>query len=353
MDHERVFLTIIPGLEELALEELRLKAPDLALKATIHSGGIELEGKLQDIHSIQPYLKIPTRFLWRVLEFKARDLPKVFQKTKRFSWRVCFQNAPERLHCHSERSRLQHTDKIAETIQKAIEDSLKAEAPKKRSLPPGQIQQLYIRVIDDVFTLSRDLTGTPLHYRSEQGEVASGHEASVRRTLAAAMFMQLYPEIKKFEKIRLIDPMMGSGTLLEEALHFFQPSPRHFSADLFIPRSPVMMPTPSVELKCLGIDLEKPRSVHAGIEFLQQDCFEFKNTDDELPVFVMSNPPYGMRLEKQFSVSKLLPFYQKQLKAKAAVIIAPRTWDIQALSQAECLKTRNSGLPVHLWKIKG
>jgi putative N6-adenine-specific DNA methylase len=351
MDQERVFLTIIPGLEELALEEIKLKAPLLATEATIHTGGIELKGNLNEIHSLQAILKIPTRFLWRVLEFKARDLPKVYQKIKKHPWRQCFQQVPDRIHCHSERSRLLHTNKIIETVQAGIHDSLIAQAPKKREAPSGQPGQLYIRVMDDIFTLSRDLSGIALHYRSDRGEISSGHEASVRRTLAAAMFMSLWPKISQHKKIVLIDPMMGSGTLLEEAKDFFKPSPRQFAGDLFLKRAQAILVPRELEMELIGIDLKKPRTCPSSITFHHQDCFTFEFQDKDLPVYILSNPPYGERIEKKFEVEQLLSFYFKKLPAKTAVFLSPRSWDIKSLTQASCLKTRNSGLAVHLWLV--
>jgi putative N6-adenine-specific DNA methylase len=357
MDQERVFLTILPGLEELALEEIKLKAQAMASQAKILEGGLELQGSLEEIHALQSILKIPTRFLWRVLEFKARDLPKVYQKTKRHPWRECFSEVPDQLHCTSERSRLIHTDKIGQTLKKAIADSLIAEAPKKRQAIPGQPQQLYIRVIDDVFTLSRDLTGVALHYRSERGEISSGHEASVRRTLASAMLMSQLHDIMKFPEVLLIDPMMGSGTLLEEANDFFTPTQRQFAGDLFIKRGPLPALNCATNFKLVGIDLHQPKTLHPAIEFHQQDCFHYQVQQTLRPLFVISNPPYGVRITKDFQVNDLISFYFTKLKAQGAVILTPRSWDIrESLSKtikASSLKTRNSGLAVHLWKLTG
>jgi putative N6-adenine-specific DNA methylase len=83
MDY-RIFLIIPPGLEDLAFAELMSKCP--LDNITQMKGGIELTADLDWIVKAHTLLKIPTRLLMRITEFKVRDFPKLHQKFTSFKW---------------------------------------------------------------------------------------------------------------------------------------------------------------------------------------------------------------------------------------------------------------------------
>lgn len=213
----RLFLIIPPGLEEVALKEIELKCP--VSQASMLKGGIELTADLDWIVRAHTILKIPTRILLRVTEFKVRDFPKLHQKFSNFKWNTVLSHPSPEFEISCSKSRLMHTGRIEETIKSALSEALKKQPLsldwEKKNYPP---QTFYIRLAEDHLTLSLDLTGEPLYKRGLQ--IIKG-EAPIRENLAAAFLMKLFEGLNK--EVTLIDPMCGSGTFLTEAINFHKP----------------------------------------------------------------------------------------------------------------------------------
>ncbi|MFG1512316.1 THUMP domain-containing protein, partial [Halobacteriovorax sp. HFRX-2_2] len=84
-----LFLSVTPGLEEFAKEELKELIRYEFFNSIECNNEAGLLLKSQDLFSLLTlikYLKIPTRALLRVEEFKARDLPKLYKKLSKINW---------------------------------------------------------------------------------------------------------------------------------------------------------------------------------------------------------------------------------------------------------------------------
>ena len=217
MESYDLFLIVTPGLEESAWREIEQKIP-LSDKRLL-KGGIEVRADLKWISDAHHLLKIPTRILMRMAEFKVRDFPKLHQKFQSLRWTHFLSHPEPQFKITAHKSRLMHTGKIEETIREALTQSLKAQPLslewKKKNYSP---QTLFIRIQDDVLTLSLDLTGEPLYKRGVQTKKG---EAPIRESIASALLLELFSGIKT--PINLIDPMCGSGTFLTEARDFHKP----------------------------------------------------------------------------------------------------------------------------------
>jgi putative N6-adenine-specific DNA methylase len=213
----RLFLVVPPGFEELSVMELESKCP--VSMFTLTKGGIEVEGDLDWIVKAHCLLKLPTRILLRVSEFKVRDFPRLHQKLKVFHWNHFLSHPTPSWEVSCAKSRLMHTGRIEETLKSSLDEALKRQPLgldwQKKNYPP---QTFYVRIIDDRLTLSLDLTGTPLYKRGIQKIKG---EAPLRENLASALLMELCEGMK--EEVTLVDPMCGSGTFLTEALFFHKP----------------------------------------------------------------------------------------------------------------------------------
>ena len=96
------YLVISPGLEEISLNEIGNKwvnfFPDEKvpeIKKIV--GGLELTLSLEKGVLLNQILKIPTRILLRLKEFKCRDLPKLYNKIKNIDWAPFLSEAPTSL----------------------------------------------------------------------------------------------------------------------------------------------------------------------------------------------------------------------------------------------------------------
>lgn len=299
MDY-RLFLIIPPGLEDLALTEVESKCPVPGIVPT--KGGLELTADLDWIVKAHTLLKIPTRILMRVTEFKVRDFPKLHQKFSSFKWNQVLSHPVPEWEISCSKSRLMHTGRIEETVTKALESALIKQPLnrdwEKKNYPP---QKFYIRLVDDNLTLSLDLSGEPLYKRGYQKIKG---EAPIRENFAAAFLMDLFDGIKT--PVTLIDPMCGSATFLTEALNFANPlhlRPFAFETAPMFKGKMVRLPLVTTKLpvnKVIGYDLNElllaKVKEETDLDLRAQDSLLTSLKQDEEFVMIC-NPPYGERIK--------------------------------------------------------
>ncbi|MFN8371197.1 MAG: hypothetical protein U0T83_11315 [Bacteriovoracaceae bacterium] len=335
------FITVGPGLETLALSELESKwktlYPTIEFPVCkIVKGGINLTCDYSLGVSLNYFLKIPTRILLRIDEFKARDFPKLYNKIRKFNWRPYLKNENFELKVTCHKSRLNLTKKIEKTIRDGISTYFKAQPAKKKDLEfKHKTIELTLHFLfdNDNCLISIDTSGYQLNKR---GYKTFNSEASIRETYASAMNLKLEQLLKK-ESLPtlpyLIDPMAGSGTLLfESALFNFINPKQEFAFQFFNLKSNFDIASLSLTQKPIyagfqGSDqdeknikacesnlanIEKLTSI-APMSFKVLDLFKLKKTD--LPsrelVFIF-NPPYGKRLALGENFDPR--FYQKTLE---------------------------------------
>lgn len=296
----RLFLIIPPGLEDLAHQEIDNKCPVSPVQKI--KGGIELEADLHWIINAHTLLKIPTRLLMRISEFKVRDFPKLHQKFLNFKWKDYLSHPVPEWEISCSKSRLMHTGRIEETVKKALSEALIRQPLsrdwEKKNYPP---QTFYIRLVDDTLTLSLDLTGEALYKRGYQKIKG---EAPIRENFAAAFLMELFDGISA--PITLIDPMCGSGTFLTEALNFHKPlhfRPFSFETAPFFKGKLIKLgedKSPLPVKNVIGFDLNEELLDKVKIEFpidLRYQDSLLSQIKNESEFVMICNPPYGERIK--------------------------------------------------------
>lgn len=296
----RLFLIIPPGLEDQALEELQSKCPVEAVER--FKGGLELTADIDWIVKAHCLLKVPTRILMRIKEFKVRDFPKLHQKFSSFKWNEVLSHPEPQWEISCSKSRLMHTGRIEETITKALSEALVRQPLsrdwEKKDFSP---QTFYVRIVDDNLTMSLDLTGDALYKRGYQKIKG---EAPIRENFAAAFLMELFQGIE--EDVTLVDPMCGSATFLTEALNFH--NPLHFRKFAFeeapfFKGKMVRLPLVTKKLpvkKVIGFDLNselltKVRS-ETDLDLRAEDSLSKPLCPNE-DILMICNPPYGERIK--------------------------------------------------------
>ncbi|MFL5786144.1 MAG: hypothetical protein ACJ76H_16110 [Bacteriovoracaceae bacterium] len=367
MENLRLFLIIPPGLEDLALREMIQKLP--AVEHNVIKGGIEVKSDLEWMVNAHLLLKIPVRILLRVTEFKVRDFPKLHQKFAKFAWKDFLSHPEPQWEITCRKSRLMHTGRIEETIQKALAEALVKQPLsqdwKRKNYSP---QTFYVRLEDDNLTLSLDLSGEPLYKRGLQ--VIKG-EAPLRENLAAALLLELFEGQQ--ENIDLTDPMCGSGTLLLEAATFHLPlHERKFSfeeAPFFkgklvkLSQACPHLPFRKINGNELNQELAEkisPVLKKYGIEIQTGDALNEKFSDG----FMICNPPYGERIKTPgkkgiFLRESLEKFLTQDNPTRLGWLIpsdmediVPKVKDYKVKSKR---KFRNGGLAVtfQVWEREG
>jgi putative N6-adenine-specific DNA methylase len=280
----------------------------------IYPEGILIEASFHLGLQINFFSKISNRVLLRLTEFTARDFPKVFQRLTALKKNPIVLDALKQglqfsVSCSG--SRLNN--------EKRIEEILREIFPEQNQ----STQALFVRIHQDLCTVSLDTTGKNLYYRSEREEQGP---ASLRETLAAFCGRKLIEDLKadELKDLTLVDPMAGSGTLLLETSQLSQMSPRNEFSFLSWPQCPKLFktelfrknfkPLPLLFKQLFAADND-PEAVTlcqkrlAKQELLSQvKCQDLMqdSTVFEGPCLVISNPPYGERLKAEFNADELM-----------------------------------------------
>ena len=207
------FASIPPGLERALLDEIR----DLGgNRPEVLHGGVEFDAARKRLYLAHLQFRTPTRIWLRVDEFRARDAPELYKKTRRFDWeRLLGGEHKIQIRAHSSESRLYHTGKIRDAVADGLRDRFSDEldgetAPEIVDDADDDTLTIMARLADDRCQLNLDASGERLHRR---GWRIDPGKAPLRENLAAAI-LEL---IDWAPEDGLVDPFCGSATFPIEA----------------------------------------------------------------------------------------------------------------------------------------
>jgi len=344
---EKLFAVCTPGLEPFAAQELHQlglvgsHSPSqsdnfLTEKGPQYeSGGIEFQGLLHDVYRANLYLRTASRLLVRLGEFYASAFPELRRKVSRLLWENYL--APERpitLRVTCQKSRLYHEGAVAERVAGAIADRLGKPPPIQKyhedsgtDLP----QLIVVRLVDNLCTISIDSSGALLHRRGYRLATA---KAPLRETLASAMVMA-----SGWDAISpLLDPFCGSGTIpIETALLARRVPPGYARRFAFMDwpnfdskfwdklladaGKAIVSAIPKIiasDRDAGAIQAAQANAERAGVA----DCIEFSCKAISAidpppgPGWVVTNPPYGVRLKKTKDLRNLYAQLGKILRIR-------------------------------------
>jgi putative N6-adenine-specific DNA methylase len=300
-----LFIVCPIGFEEIQQQELKRWINEFGHTVVNERkliGGIEFSTTSLEIINIISYLKVSTKVLLRINQFKVRDFPKLYNKVKKFDWSPYLFFAEDiQVNVTLKKSRLIHSGRAKESIEKGLQEWLRANPRKKikEKFPP---QKLHFNIIEDVCQVSIDLCGKPLYQRENKNQ---GAIAPIRENLASALIQWTLTKIESKTDLTLVDPMCGSGTFIYEALSMYCSNKNKILSAHFIPLTKDEwrsthddIPSPFKQLK--GIDknkfFEKIREEKDGVSFVNADYVnELKYLEDG-GIFIF-NPPYGKRIK--------------------------------------------------------
>lgn len=359
----RFFCVVAPGHEAVARAEFEAKRAALGLEACVISeipGGFEFDAPWELGRGCVHLLKIPTRVLVRLQKIKGRDFPKLYKALRDLPWNSWLQHPTPQLKVTAKECRLMHTGRIEETWRDALHDAQVRSPFSTRWQAQGHPPDLLLlRGHQDEWELSLDLSGEPLYKRGTQHVDA---EAPLRETHAAATLLQLFSPAPAVA-VTLVDPLCGSGTLLREALGFHLPSVRAFSY-VTSPLNKGVAPwkarvalAPLPIKRALGLDLNaqlvQQLQAQRGIEFQVRDALG-PALPVEGPTYLVSNPPYGERLELGESLQSFTHKLGQSLSdygPQRVALVVPRTWpklEVRGLRAREAHRFSNGGLGVEI-----
>ncbi len=345
----------------------------------LEEGGVSWLGDATSVLRANLWLRTASRVVVRMAEFKARTFYELERHARRIPWeRFVAAGTAVHFRVTCRKSRLYHSDAVAERLAAAIEHRLGAasaftarETPEDDDTGAAEREQLFVvRMVHDVCMVSADSSGALLHLRGYRQAVA---KAPVRETLAAALL--LAADWKG--TVPLIDPLCGSGTIpIEAALIARNIAPglrRQFACTGWpgFPRDVVARVLaeaearirPGATVPILGsdrdggaIDAARANAERAGVA--GHVTFSLRAISAIEPPagcgLVAANPPYGVRVGERHEIRNLYAQLGHVLRRRCAgwrlALFSP---DPQLTAQIgfamrSVATTTNGGIPVRM-----
>lgn len=335
------------GLESVLKREII----DLGYETSlVEDGRITFEGDAEAICRANIFLRSAERVLLQVAKFKAYSFEELFQNVKAIPWEefVPVDGKFWVTKASSVKSKLFSTSDIQSIVKKAMVERMKQKYNVSWFEEDGCAYPIRIFIIKDEVTVAIDTTGDSLHKR---GYRLNSAIAPISETLAAALIM-LTPW--KSDRI-LVDPFCGSGTFpIEAAMIGANIAPgmnRSFLAENWTNlidkkewyeavNEANDMINLNVEMDIQGYDIDptvvksaRENAKLAGVDqFIHFQRREVKDLNHPKKFgFVISNPPYGERLEDK----KDLPLLYHEIGEAMKRLDSWSTYLITSYDEAE------------------
>lgn len=320
----RTFDLLVPchfGLEAVLKREIY----DLGYEITkVEDGRVTFEGDEEAICRANIFLRTAERVMIQVGRFKATTFEELFQGIKNLPWE---EYIPEDgkfwvKKASSINSKLFSPSDIQSIAKKAMVERMKQKYHKEWFKEDGASYPVRIFLLKDEVTVALDTSGDSLHKR---GYRTMTSKAPLTETLAASLIM-----LTPWRKDRiLVDPFCGSGTLpIEAAMIAANIAPgmnRDFTAEEWtnmidrklwyecVKEAEDMIDT-TVKVDIQGYDIDgdvikaaRENAKRAGVEhmihFQQRAVADLSHPKKY--GFIITNPPYGERLEDKADLPAL------------------------------------------------
>lgn len=313
------------GLEAVLKREIM----DLGYEISqVEDGKVTFYGDEQAVAYANMFLRTAERILLKVGQFSACTYDELFENTKALPWEEYIPaNGKFWIKkASSIKSKLFSPSDIQSIMKKAMVERLKKKYKKEWFEEDGASFPVRVSLMKDVVTVAIDTTGVSLHKR---GYRKLQSKAPISETLAAALIM-----LTPWKKDRiLVDPFCGSGTfLIEAAMMASNIAPginRSFLAEDWkelIPRKHWYdaleeaqdLVDANLDMDLQGFDIDgevvknaRENAAAAGVDhlihFQQREVAKLRHPQKY--GFIITNPPYGERLEDK----KMLPDLYRQI----------------------------------------
>lgn len=335
------------GLEAVMKREIL----DLGYEVSqVEDGRVTFIGDAEAVCRANIFLRTTERILLKVGSFKAETFEELFQGTRAIPWEQYIPRDGKFwvAKASSIKSRLFSPSDIQSIMKKAMVERMKGAYGITWFPEDGASYPLRVFLYKDVVTVAMDTSGDSLHKRRYRTLTS---KAPITETLAAALLM-LTPW--KPDRI-LVDPFCGSGTFpIEAAMMAANMAPgmnREFLAEDWknlIPKkcwyeamdeaNDLVKNDISVDIQGYDIDGEIVRAARANaaaagvdhlIHFQQRPVSQLSHPKKY--GFLITNPPYGERIEDK----KNLPELYKTIGERFAALDSWSAYIITAYEDTE------------------
>ena len=319
------------GLESVLKREIT----DLGYEVTqVEDGRVTFLGDAEAVCRANIFLRTAERILIKAGNFHAETFEELFQGTKSIPWEAFI---PEDgkfwiTKAASVKSKLFSPSDIQSIMKKAMVERLKEVYHIEWFKESGQSFPVRVFLMKDEVTVALDTTGESIHKRGYRKLTA---KAPIAENLAAALLM-----LTPWKKDRiLVDPFCGSGTFpIEAAMMAAGIAPgmnRSFTAESWRHLIPARqwydaveeateLMNPDVDTDIQGYDIDdtmvsiaRENARLAGVDKLIH--FQKRGVDQlshsKKYGFIVTNPPYGERLEEKQNLPALYRVIGERFKS--------------------------------------
>lgn len=301
--------------------------------AEVEDGRVTFYGDADAVCRANIFLRTAERILWKVGSFKAATFEELFEETRSLPWENYIPKDGKFwvAKAASVKSKLFSPSDIQSIMKKAMVRRMQERYRLEWFPEDGASYPVRVFLMKDVVTVGIDTSGVSLHKRGYRE--ASG-KAPITETLAAALIM-----LTPWRKNRiLVDPFCGSGTFpIEAAMMAANIAPgmnRSFTAEDWtnlIPRKLWYdsvneandMIEDDIDVDIQGYDADsavvriaRQNAQEAGVEHLIH--FQEREVKDlshpKKYGFIITNPPYGERLEDKENLPGLYQTFGESFK---------------------------------------
>lgn len=299
----------------------------------VEDGKVIFEADAQGIADANVFLRSTERILLKVAEVKAETFDELFEKTKALPWENYIPKDGRFwvAKANSVKSKLFSPSDIQSIMKKAIVERLKGVYGVSWFEEDGASFPIRVAFMKDVATIGIDTSGVSLHKRGYRKMTV---KAPITETLASALIM-----LTPWNKDRiLVDPFCGSGTFpIEAALMAANIAPgmnRSFTAEEWVNLIPkkawydamdeandvidrkVQVDIQGYDLNPEAVKAARQNAKDAGVDHLIH--FQERAVKDlshpKKYGFIITNPPYGERLEDKKDLPQLYREFGESFK---------------------------------------
>jgi putative N6-adenine-specific DNA methylase len=353
-----------PGLARLAADEfqaLEFRAPGVR-PDRVSREGVSFRASLDGVYAANLWLRTATRVVVRLATFPAETFYELERRAGRVAWKEFITpSVPVRIRVTCRKSRLYHSDAVAQRIAAAVAKAggvlpTSTRSDREADDDDMQDQLIIVRLYRDECQISIDSSGALLHRRGYRQETA---KAPIRETLAAALLIVSGWDLES----PLLDPMCGSGTVAIEGAWMarrrapgrerqfaFMNWPRFDAGvwDAMVARAregelsrapgPIQASDRDAGATAAAVGNAARAGVENDIEITTR-ALSAVEPPGGMPGWLVTNPPYGVRVGERAPLRNLYAQLGKVARAKCA------GWTVAFLS-ADGNLARHTGLPL-------
>ena len=330
---------------------LKREITDLGYEISrVEDGKVTFFGDARAVADANIFLRTADRILWKLGEIRAETFEELFEGTKAIPWErwIPANGKFWVTKATSVKSRLFSAPDIQSIMKKAMVERMKQHYGISWFPEDGASYPVQVTILKDVATICLDTTGVPLHKRGYRKMTV---KAPVSETLAAGILL-----LTPWRRDRiLVDPFCGSGTFpVEAAMIGANMAPgmnRSFLAQTWKELVPAScwrqafeeardLVQPEGKMDIQGYDRD-PLAIKAALENSRAAGTDRWIHFQQRPVsqlahsgrygFLVTNPPYGERLEEKDA----LPGLYRQLGERFAALDGWSLYLLTAYEDAE------------------